>query len=75
MVELPRKNNKKDKKKRFRGQKQEYTGEQKEPISAISVNTTNVSKKKKKKYNVIEIMCFNCNKKGYFASNCTKQKN
>ena len=29
----------------------------------------------KKKYNTSKIMYFNCNKKGYYASNYTKLKN
>ena len=69
-AESPKKDNKKDKKKRFRGQRQEYTGKQKEQILATNVNITDVSKKKKKRHNVSDITCFNCDKKSYFASNC-----
>ena len=74
-AELPKKDNRKDKKKRFRGQRREYTGEWKEQTPATNVNTTNVSKKKKKRRDVSEITCFNCDKKGHFASNCIKPKN
>ena len=74
-AESPRKGNKKDKKKRFRSQKQEHTKERKEQTPATNVNTTDVSKKKKKRRDVSEIMCFNCDKKGHFASNYTKPKN
>ena len=74
-AESPKKNNRKDKKKRFWGQKREHTRKQKEQTPATNVNTTNVSKKKKKKHDVSEIMCFNCDKKGHFANDCTKPKN
>ena len=74
-AESPKKNNRKDKKKRFRDQKREHTGEQKEQTLATNVNTTNISKKKKKKRDVSEITYFNCDKKGHFASNCIESKN
>ena len=41
MVELPKKNNKKDKKKRFWSQKQEYIKEWKEQTLAIIVSISN----------------------------------
>ena len=74
-AESPKKDDRKDKKKRFRGQRQEYTGERKEQTLATNVNTTNVSKKKKKRCDISEITCFNCDKKDHFASNCTEPKN
>ena len=74
-AESPKKDDRKDKKKRFRGQRREHTGERKEQTPATNVNTTDVSKKKKKRRDVSEITCFNCDKKGHFASNCTKPKN
>ena len=74
-TESPKKDDTKDKKKRFRGQRWEYAREQKKQTPATNVNTTNVSKKKKKRCDVGEITCFNCNKKGHFASNCTEPKN
>ena len=74
-AESPKKDNRKDKKKRFWGQKWEHTWEQKEQTLATNVNTTNVSKKKKKRRDVSKIMCFNCDKKDHFASDCTKPKN
>ena len=70
-VESLKKDNKKDKKKRFWGQKQEYIGERKEQTATTNVNITNVSKKKKKRHNISEIMYFNSDKKGQFVSNCT----
>ena len=75
VAELPKKDNRKDKKKRFWVQKQEYTGERKEQTPATNVNITNISKIKKKKRDVSEITYFNCDKKDHFASNCTKPKN
>ena len=73
IAESPKKNNRKDKKKRFQSQKREHTGEQKEKTLATSINTIDASKKKKR--DVSEIIYFNYNKKGYFASNYTKSKN
>ena len=74
-AELPKKDNKKDKKKKFQDQKREYTGKRKEQTLATIVNTTDVSKEKKKKRAICEITYFNCNKKGHFANDCTKPKN
>ena len=75
MTELLKKIDKKDKKKRFQSQKQKHTGEWKKQILAISIKTINISKKKKKKCDVSEIMYFNYNKKGHFATDYTKPKN
>ena len=74
-AESSKKNNKKDKKKRFRGQRWKHTGERKEQTLATNVNTINVSKKKKKRRDVNKITYFNCDKKGHFASDYTKPKN
>ena len=74
-AESPKKNDRKDKKKRFRGQRRKHTGERKEQTPATNINTTNVSKKKKKRRDISEITCFNCDKKGHFASDCTEPKN
>ena len=71
----PKKDDRKDKKKRFRGQRREHIEERKEQTPATNVNTTNVLKKKKKRHDVSEITYFNCDKKGHFASDCTKPKN
>ena len=46
-AESPKKDNRKDKKNRFRGQKWEHIGERKKQTPATNVNTTNISKKKK----------------------------
>ena len=74
-AESPKKDNSKDKKKKFWDQRQNHTGERKEQTLATNVNTTNILKKKKKRRDVSEIMYFNCDKKGHFASNCTELKN
>ena len=74
-AESPKKNNRKDKKKKFQGQRREHTGEREEQTPATNVNTTDVSKKKKKRYDVSKITCFNYDKKGHFASNCIEPKN
>ena len=70
ITKLAKKEDKKDKKKRL----WEYQQERNKQALVISINTTNILKKKKKKRDVSEITSFNCNKKGYYASNCTKPK-
>lgn len=47
-------------------------GEEKKQTSAISNNTINALKKKKKKHNISEITYFNCDKKSYYANISTK---
>ena len=47
VLELPKKDNRKDKKKKFWSQKREHIGEQKEQTLANSVNIIDTSKKKK----------------------------
>ena len=54
-VKLPKKNNRKDKKKRFRGQRQKHTREQKKQTSITSVNTINVLKKRRKSVALIRL--------------------
>ena len=75
IAESPKRDDRKDKKKRFRGQRQEHTGERKKQTPATKINTTDVLKKKKKRCDISKIIYFNYDKKGYFTSNCTKPKN
>ena len=56
MMELGKKE---DKKKKLQRHKQKPNKQ----ILDTEINTTNILKKKKKKYNVSKITCFNCNKK------------
>ena len=63
---------KEDKWKRLKRQ-QECTRKPKE-TPASSDNTVNIAKKKKKR-NTSKVTYFNYNKKGHYASNCTKPKN
>ena len=58
VIEPAKKEDKKDKKKRFWGQRREYTGERKEQTPATGVNKAAPKKK-------LKIRCFNCDKKGY----------
>ena len=74
-TEWSKKDNRKDKKKRFQGQRREHIGEWKEQTLVTNINTTNVSKKKKKRRDISEITYFNCDKKSHFASNCIEPKN
>lgn len=68
----PLKQGRKDKKKRTKKHKQNYTGEQKDTL-AIGDNTIDASKKdSRKKRNTSIIICYNYNKKNYYASNCIK---
>ena len=74
---LPRDNTaepakKKDKQKWFKHQ-QDHIKEAKETL-AIGNNTVNATKKKKM-CDISKVTCFNCNKKGHYAKNCTKLKN
>ena len=64
-AKLAKKKDRKDKKKRFRGQKREHTEEQKEQAPATGINKA-ASKKK------LKVRCYNCDKKGHYANNCTK---
>ena len=64
-AEPDKKENKKDIKKRFRGQRREHTGERKEQTLATGINKTAPKKK-------LKVRCFNCNKKGHYANDCTK---
>ena len=59
---------KEDKQKRLKC-RQEHTKKQKK-TPAIGDNTIDIIKKKKKR-DTSKVMCFNYNKKGYYASNYT----
>lgn len=66
IVELAKKVDKKNKKIRFWGQRQEHIGERKKQTPATNVNVTKTAPKKKLKFKY-----FNYDKKGYYANNCT----
>ena len=62
VAEPAKKEDRKEKKKRFQNQRREHTEKQ---TPATDVNTQAPKKK-------IKARCFNCNKKGYYANKCTK---
>ena len=64
-AEPDKKEDRKNKKKRFREQRQEYTGEWKKQTPATGVNKTAPKKK-------LKVRCFNSDKKGHYANDCTK---
>ena len=66
-MESAKKKDKKDKKKKFQGQKQDHIKEQKEQTLAIGAIVTEAVLKKK-----LKVKYFNCNKKSYYINNCTK---
>ena len=66
-AKLAKKKDKKNKKKRFQGQKQKHIREQKRQILATGVNVTKAASKKK-----LKVRYFNYNKKGHYTNNCTK---
>ena len=63
---------KEDKQKRFKCQRERTREPKKTP--ATSNNTVNAAKKKKN-CDTSKVTCFNCDKKGHYANNCTKPKN
>ena len=66
-AEPTKKENRKNKKKKRRNRKRE----QNEQPLATDANTK-VPKKKRKRYDPSEVTCFNCDKKGHYASDCIK---
>ena len=75
MAKSSKKDDRKDKNKRFQDQKWKHTEERKEQTLPTSINNTYVSKKKKKKRDISKITYFNYNKISHFASNYTELKN
>ena len=67
----PSKQARKEKKKK---RHQERRDKDKDQTPASTVNATEVQKKKKKNQDqdVSKVTCFNCDKKGHYASTCTK---
>ena len=66
-AEPAKKEDRKDKKKKLQNRRRE----QNEQTPATGDNTK-APKKKKKRRDSSEVTCFNCNKKGHYANNCTK---
>ena len=60
-AKLTKKEDRKEKKKRLQNQRREYAKQ----IPAIGINTKGPKKN-------IKTKCFNCNKKSYYANECTK---
>ena len=58
---------KENKKKRLSGRKREQSKQ-----TLATSDKTKAPKKKKKRRDLSKVTCFNCNKKGYYASNYTK---
>ena len=64
-AEPAKKEDRKDKKKRFRGQRREHIEEQKEQTPVTGINEAAPKKK-------LKVRCFNCDKKGHYTNNCIK---
>ena len=66
-MEPAKKEDRKDKKKKFRKQRQNYIGEQKEQTLTINVNVTETTLKK-----MLKARYFNYDKNSHYANNYTK---
>ena len=68
MVELlKKKKDRKDKKKKFKGHRREYTKERNKQTLTTSINVIEAAPKKK-----LKIRCCNCDKKSYYVNNYIK---
>ena len=63
---------KEDKQKRFKRQRERIREPKETPATGDNIVNT---AKKKKKYDTSKVPCFNCNKNGHYASDCTEPKN
>lgn len=66
-AEPAKKKDRKNKKKRFRGQRQKHTGKRDDQTQTTNINITEAVEKKK-----FKIRCFNCDKIGHYIKNCIK---
>ena len=67
VVEPAKKEDRKDKKIKLQNRKREWNKQ-----TSATGDNTKALKKKKKRRDSSEVTCFNCDKKGYHASHCTK---